>query len=56
MHLVYALELPEKPGEVQDELRIRPQASFRPEKEFRGRRFEAGDVRLLDYPHAEFSS
>ena len=28
MHLVYDLELPEKPGKVQEELNILPQASF----------------------------
>jgi hypothetical protein len=27
-HLVYALELPEQPGEVQEELRIEPEGSF----------------------------
>jgi hypothetical protein len=81
MHLSYALELPEKPGEVQKTLKIPPEASYalsvkNPEKggpagaglreskkadypeklqkEFRGRRFAREDVRMLDFPGAEF--
>ena len=81
MHLVYALELPGQPGEVQKQLKIPPEGSYvlsvkNPEKgqpkaaglrdedkadypdrlqeEFRGRRFEQEDVRLLDYEGAEF--
>lgn len=81
LHLAYELELPERPGEVQDTLNIRPQASFsisikNPEagsppgagrqeeekadyprelqKQFQGRRFAYGDLRLLDYEGAEF--
>jgi hypothetical protein len=81
MHLSYALELPEKPREVQKALKIPPEASFaisvkNPEKggppgaglresdkadypeklqkEFRGRRFEREDVRMLDFSGAEF--
>jgi hypothetical protein len=81
MHLSFALELPEQPGEVQQAFKIPPEASFalsvkNPEKgqspgaglresekadyperlqrEFHGRRFEREDVRMLDFPGAEF--
>lgn len=81
MHLAYALEHPEHPGEVQRAFRIAPDASFalsvknpeagrppgmglgkgeeaeypeRLQREFRGRRFEREDVRLLDAEGAEF--
>jgi hypothetical protein len=81
LFLVYELELPKRPAEVQQELKIPPQGSFaisikNPEapappgvglgkeqeadypnslqREFRGRRFATEDVRLLDYPGAEF--
>ena len=81
LFLAYQLELPKRPGEVQQDLKIPPEGSFaisvknpqaptppgvglRKEeeaaypkalqKEFRGRRFETEDVRLLDYPGAEF--
>lgn len=81
MHLVYALELPERPGDVQEAFNIAPEASFalsvkNPEKgqppgaglrgeqkadypdrlqrEFRGRRFEREDARLLEFEGAEF--
>lgn len=81
MHLVYSLELPERPSEVQKTFKIAPEASYalsvknpgagQPrtaglresekadypdalQKEFRGRRFEREDLRLLDYDGAEF--
>ena len=81
LFLAYQLELPRKPGEVQQELKIPPAGSFaisikNPEastppgvglrkeeeadypkslqREFRGRRFATEDIRLLDYPGAEF--
>lgn len=81
MRLAYALELPDKPGEVQKAFNVAPEASYvlsvknpeagqpraaglreadkadypdRLQKEFRGRRFESEDVRLLDYEGAEF--
>lgn len=81
MHLVYELELPENPSDVQKAFKIAPEASYvlsvkNPEagqprtaglgknekadypeqlmKQFRGRRFEREDLRLLDYEGAEF--
>lgn len=81
MHLAYALEEPEQPGEVQRAFKIAPEASFalsvknpetgsprnaglsedqeadypdRLQREFRGRRFDREDVRLLDAEGAEF--
>lgn len=81
MHLIYSLELPERPKEVQQAFNIAPEAAFalsvkNPEagqpraaglsgdrqadypkklqEQFRGRRFEREDVRLLDYEGAEF--
>jgi hypothetical protein len=80
MHLSFALELPQKPREVQKTFKIPPEAGYslsvkNPEKgqpraaglrasekadypenlqkEFRGRRFEREDVRMLDFPGAE---
>jgi hypothetical protein len=56
---VYALELPEKPGPVQAELNINPQAGMPPSRQpdypnalrekFAGRRF----TNFLDYPGTE---
>ena len=61
LYLTYELELPEKPGEVQQAppqagLPERDEADYPTslQREFRGRRFASEDPHLLDYEGAEF--